>query len=151
MKIRAAAEGDREALLAMTGRMYAEHAGFPFTFDPAAARSVLATQLTSKLCAMFIAEDGGGVFGFCSAQLKMPDRRFTMDGRLGRIADIYVEPDARKGGVARALLRAAEDWLREHGATLIECDVMGNNAAGNAFWSKMGYGELAVLRSKKIL
>ncbi len=147
-RIRSASAADIEPLLAMTARMYRKD--FLYTFDPGAARPVLETQLASKLCLTLVAEGESGLAGFISVMLKKPDRRFTMDGRLGRVSDIYVEPPMRGQGVAGALLEAAETWMRENGVSLCECDVMRDNERGNAFWREKGYGEMAILRGKSL-
>jgi GNAT superfamily N-acetyltransferase len=41
-------------------------------------------------------------------------------GRLGEIGDLYVLPEARRRGVACALVRASLDWCRSQGCSAVE-------------------------------
>jgi GNAT superfamily N-acetyltransferase len=44
-------------------------------------------------------------------------------GRLGEIGDLYVLPEARRRGVARALVEASTDWCRSQGCSAVEVTI----------------------------
>ena len=63
----------------------------------------------------------------------------TFDGRRGWLHRLAVHPDARRAGVATALVAVLEQRLTERGAPRINLLVMPDNAAGLAFWNHLGY------------
>lgn len=54
---------------------------------------------------------------------------------------IYVDPQARRRGVAAALTRAAAEWGRARGCTEIASDADIANAASHAFHAAIGFAE----------
>ncbi|URW76158.1 GNAT family acetyltransferase [Sphingomonas donggukensis] len=60
------------------------------------------------------------------------------DGHRGWVYYLAVAPDARRGGVGRALMAAAEDWLRARGCVKIQLMVRGDNVAAAAFYESLG-------------
>lgn len=73
---------------------------------------------------------GPGILGFIVAEV----RRQT-----GHIITIDVVAEARRSGVGSALLRAAEDHLRESGARAVALETAVNNAAAIQFYKQKGY------------
>jgi len=73
---------------------------------------------------------GEGILGFIVAEL----RRQT-----GHIITIDVIAEARRLGVGSALLLAAEDRLRESGATAVALETAVNNEAAIRFYKQKGY------------
>ncbi|RYD84603.1 MAG: GNAT family N-acetyltransferase, partial [Sphingomonadales bacterium] len=61
------------------------------------------------------------------------------DGHRGWVYYLAVSPDARRGGLGRALMAAAEDWLRERGAPKIQLMVRGSNADALGFYEALGF------------
>jgi ribosomal protein S18 acetylase RimI-like enzyme len=61
------------------------------------------------------------------------------DGRRGIIHHLCVNPTFQKKGIARTLVRKAEDALKGEGIQKIFCLVFVDNDPANAFWEKMGY------------
>ncbi|MEZ4219082.1 MAG: GNAT family N-acetyltransferase [Myxococcota bacterium] len=68
----------------------------------------------------------------------------------GEITDVGVREDARRQGIARALVDAALDWLRERGVARVEIQVAVGNREGQAFWRAMGFGDLMDVLHKRI-
>jgi len=62
---------------------------------------------------VFAVRDGGEVVAFCWCVLFDPGT-----GLEGEVAEVYVAAGVRRGGVGRALLRAAVELFRERGVTL---------------------------------
>jgi len=58
-------------------------------------------------------------------------------GRFASIEDLYVHPEARRRGVARALLRAVDEHCAEHGISYIEVQM--EDDAAEAFYAAVGY------------
>ena len=61
------------------------------------------------------------------------------DGRRGIVHHLCVHPDFRRRGIARMLVRKAEDALCAEGITKVFGLVFKTNEAGNAFWEQAGY------------
>lgn len=66
------------------------------------------------------------------------------DGHRGWIYYLAVAPDARRAGLARALMAAAEAWLGERGAPKIQLMVRDGNDAANAFYERLGFARQPV-------
>ena len=61
------------------------------------------------------------------------------DGRRGIIHHLCVHPDDRRRGIARMLVRAAEEALSREGIHKIFGLVFKDNEPANAFWESQGY------------
>jgi ribosomal protein S18 acetylase RimI-like enzyme len=68
----------------------------------------------------------------------------------GEITDLFVRPEARRGGVARELADAALGWLRAAGVQRVEIQVAVGNAEGQAFWRALGFGDLMDVLQKRL-
>jgi ribosomal protein S18 acetylase RimI-like enzyme len=55
------------------------------------------------------------------------------------LEDLYVEPSARRSGIAAALLRYAEEFARSAGAERLTLATAHDNAAAQALYRKHGY------------
>lgn len=60
------------------------------------------------------------------------------DGRRGLIHHLVTDPGCRRQGVARALVRAALDALRDAGIGKCHLMVFGHNGEGRRFWQAVG-------------
>jgi ribosomal protein S18 acetylase RimI-like enzyme len=82
---------------------------------------------------VFVADSAGEIAGYVYVALE-PLSWKELRGPAGFIHDIAVREDARRGGIAKQLLAAAIDWLREHGAPrVILWTAAPNEAAQNLF------------------
>lgn len=81
--------------------------------------------------------DGDGVVGFvtCSVESGV----YEQDVRRGVVENLYVVPDHRDAGVGAALLRAAEDELRDRGCGVVALDVLAANESARRFYEHHGY------------
>ena len=61
------------------------------------------------------------------------------DGHRGWVYYLAVHPDHQREGTGRALMQAAERWLRDHGAPKIQLMVRNTNPAATAFYVSLGY------------
>ena len=61
------------------------------------------------------------------------------DGHRGWVYYVTVDPDHRYKGYGRAIMTAAENWLRARGMQKLQLMVRGNNAEVHAFYQALGY------------
>ena len=61
----------------------------------------------------------------------------------GRLTELFVEPEARKKGVGRALIAACEDWARARGHKHIIIGALSQNAAAITAYQRSGYAPYA--------
>lgn len=76
---------------------------------------------------------GGGVAGFALA------RRGR--GPLARLSDLYVRPEARRRGVAEALVRELAQTLGAGGAEVLDLEVAADNEVARAVYRRWGFRE----------
>ena len=116
-----------------------EEAGLDQWFEASLARQ-------SDDRAVFVAERDGALVGFCGAHVEPPHtepwRQLQRDlGRTRLYVDaLAVAEAARRGGVGQALMRAAEQWGRGRGASLLFVDSFADGPTSTPFYEKrMGY------------
>jgi len=63
------------------------------------------------------------------------------DGHRGWVYYVGVDPDCRGKGFGRAIMDAAEDWLRQRGIVKVQLLVRGENTKVQAFYETLGYDE----------
>ncbi len=63
------------------------------------------------------------------------------DGHRGWVYYVAVDPDRQKQGLGRAIMSAAEQWLREAGLPKLQLLVRRENAKAGAFYRSIGYDE----------
>jgi GNAT superfamily N-acetyltransferase len=85
----------------------------------------------------FLAEEDGAALGFALAR--------RTGSRLGRLTDLYVVPDARRGGVAAALVHAAVEALAAQGIEHLDLEVKAANAGARAVYHRWGFAEDVVV------
>ena len=61
------------------------------------------------------------------------------DGHRGWVYYVTVDPDHRFKGYGRAIMAAAEDWLRARGMEKMQLMVRTDNAQVHAFYRSLGY------------
>ncbi|HUS54366.1 MAG TPA: GNAT family N-acetyltransferase [Thermohalobaculum sp.] len=69
---------------------------------------------------------------------------------VGRISDLWVEPDHRGCGVTRALIDAAEARLRGAGLKRVEIYAVAGNANALRLYQALGYGPYEVSLAKRL-
>jgi ribosomal protein S18 acetylase RimI-like enzyme len=63
------------------------------------------------------------------------------DGHRGWVYYVATDPDCRARGYGRAIMNAAEDWLRAAGIAKLQLLVRRENAHAGAFYQSIGYAE----------
>ena len=94
------------------------------------SREGIAKYLKRNPDTCFVAEEDGRIIGaiLCGN-----------DGRRGYISHTAVAEECRGRGIARALVEAALEALKQIGINKVALVVFARNEAGNAFWEKMGF------------
>ena len=67
------------------------------------------------------------------------------DGHRGWVYYVATDPDRRAKGFGRAIMDAAEDWLRAAGIAKLQLLVRPENAGVVAFYQSIGFGEQKIL------
>jgi aminoglycoside 6'-N-acetyltransferase I len=104
----------------------------------------LAGQLTMPL-QVLVATDGESIVGFVELSI----RAYAEDCLTDRVAFLegwYVAPAARRKGVGRALVRAAEEWGRAQGSSEFASDALLDNDVSAAAHQALGFEETVQLR-----
>lgn len=94
--------------------------------DPAAD---FALALASPSATVLVARDDSGI----AASVMV-----GFDGHRGWVYYLAVAASARRAGLGRALMDAAEAWLRERAAPKIQLMVRGDNQAALDFYAALG-------------
>jgi len=98
----------------------------------------LETQLREPDVAIFVAEQDGRVVGYVYAGLE-PLSWKELRGPAGFIHDIVVEDQARGAGVARELIGAAVQWLRQRGAPRVMLWTAAQNERAQRLFDAAGF------------
>ena len=113
--------------------------GYP-TDDASFARRFAAVSATPEDGVLIAEEDGvvQGLVAFHSFHM------LHRPGRLGRITALVVAGSARRRGVARVLVRAAERHLLALGCMKLEVTSAAHRSAAHGFYASEGYEEQRV-------
>ena len=80
----------------------------------------------------------GAVLGFAEVGLRSYAEGCETSP-VGYVEGWYVDESARRRGVGRALMRAAEDWARSKGCTEIASDTEAHNEVSQEAHERLGY------------
>ncbi|MFE9324947.1 aminoglycoside 6'-N-acetyltransferase [Nocardia sp. NPDC052278] len=95
-----------------------------------------------RTAAAFLArgEDGTAI-GFSEATLRTEYVNGCDSSPVAFLEGIYVEPNQRRSGAARALCAAVEEWGRELGCTELGSDALTDNSLGHELHKGLGFEE----------
>lgn len=86
---------------------------------------------------LFVAWLNGRIVG--STQLLRPSRHNEAQAHIARLTTFFIAPHARGLGLARGLLRLAEDTAREQGFLQMDLDVRETQKAAIQIYEQAGY------------
>ncbi len=89
---------------------------------------------TVRRC-LLVAESEGGLLGFAVGKVIGADAE-----SVAELESVAVRPEARRGGVARALCAGVAEWSRELGAGGLELEVREGNKGAIALYRGVGFG-----------
>jgi len=105
--------------------------------DHGTARAFLSARLQRDESVVLLAHlDDGTAAGFTQLY---PTFSSVRAARVWVLNDLYVDVGARGHGVARALLRSAEDFARGDGAIRLELETTPDNATAQALYDATGW------------
>jgi ribosomal protein S18 acetylase RimI-like enzyme len=104
--------------------------------DVAAARAFLEERIAHDESVVLVAERESNAIGFVQLYPVFSSVRL---GRAWLLNDLYIAPQARRLGAARALLDAACAFARERGALGLELETGGDNATAQALYRSAGW------------
>jgi aminoglycoside 6'-N-acetyltransferase I len=91
---------------------------------------------------VFVAyDDARGALGFVEVSVRGDYVNGTESSPVGFVEGIYVVEAARNQGVARALIEAAESWVRANGCSELASDALLDNVASHAAHRALGFVE----------
>jgi ribosomal protein S18 acetylase RimI-like enzyme len=128
MQIRRATQADLDVMRRAWDEFTAEA-----TFTPYPG-SAFDTSLVTNHIAL-VAEEGGRVVGTVYAN--------TTSAHFGYVFGLYTRPDARRRGVAKALMRAIAAVLRQEGRRYVVLSVDTPNEQARALYEGLGFEDAA--------
>jgi aminoglycoside 6'-N-acetyltransferase I len=148
VSVRSVERRDRDAWLRMRCDLWpegsaAEHA--------AEIDAFFAGTLKMPLAVMIATDGSGKAVGFAELSIRSYAEDCVTD-RVAYLEGWYVVPHARRHGVGRALVAAAEDWARAQGCTEFGSDALLDNEVSALAHRALGFDETVLLRCfKKVL
>lgn len=104
--------------------------------DLSAARDFLSERLATNDAVIFVVEVGGEPAGFTQLYPLFSSVRMR---RVWLLNDLYVASDARRQGVARALMEAARQFAASTGAVALQLATEHGNVQAQALYEALGY------------
>ncbi|HUF30486.1 MAG TPA: GNAT family N-acetyltransferase [Gemmatimonadaceae bacterium] len=113
------------------------------------AQKLFLAQLKSPREIILLAERAGQVAGILRC-VDSAGHPLLYPDRYGYISSVFVRPEARRHGVLRALLGAAESWCRARGLDELRLHNAADNPLSNASWEALGFGIAEHLRIRRL-
>ena len=107
-----------------------------------------AGRLREPLAVLFAVDDQDRPLGFAELNIR-PYAEDCVTDRVAYLEGWYVEPAARRHGVGRALVAAAEDWGRAQGCTEFASDSLLDNDVSAAAHLALRFEETVQIRCFK--
>jgi len=99
---------------------------------------------------IFMAEIDGAVAGMICAVSRMGPHSPDDPAVFAWVHDIYVRPAYRRRGVAKALMAAAEDFVKARGARELRLSVIDRNADARAMYAELGFRDYLRIETKPL-
>jgi len=112
--------------------------------DVARAGAFLHERMERGESTILVAAVQGQLLGFCQLY---PTWCSVAAASVIKLSDLFVDPDARRGGVGRALMRAAREFGRRAGAARLDLQTAHTNAKAQALYESEGWTQDEVYRT----
>ncbi len=117
--------------------------GHPQTFDCTNLSQNLATLLTKPDVVIFVAEVDQHIVGLAEVYVRHDDDNAPkIPYQHGYLQSLMVDEAVRGQGIGTALVAAAEQWARDHGATEMRLETWEFPAGPLTFYQGAGYDTL---------
>lgn len=153
MPVRRATLDDVRAIIALQQRIYAEHVAYDprrWAIRDAAPDVVYAEWLRELLTdhgskgLVLVATTDDAVVGYLLSEIK-PESSREWSPACVYVQDVYVVPEARRSGHARALMHECLTWAKQTRPDLsVRLLTAGPNESGRAFFASMGFLACAI-------
>lgn len=155
VRVREATLGDLDAVMELRLALLREHPDHPIygrlRHDASdRARALFATQLRSTSETILLGELGGAIVGVlrCVESAGSP---LLDPARYAYVSSTYVRPEARRRGVLRALLRAADRWSRARGLDQMRLHNVAGSTTAEQTWSALGFAVVEQVRVRDLV
>ena len=135
--IRAARPDDVDTLVGCYEWLFAAPGSQPPSWNRVRAAERLNDAIEADDAEVLVADVDGAIAGFCTIYDDIDSVRF---GRRAWVEDLAVDPEQRSRGIGKALMDAAKDWAREHGASHLELDSAKPRVDAHRFYEREGAG-----------
>jgi ribosomal-protein-alanine N-acetyltransferase len=132
MNIRRATTDDLDTIRAHWEAMEEEIGGPPWVRETW-VEELVDVERRLRDSAIFLAEEDGQPLGLLGLDFGR--------AKIAHVQSVYVQPGARRRGIAAALLAEASAMSREHGYDHIELDVLTSNHGALAVYERLGFAE----------
>lgn len=144
-EIKTSSIGEQEQVLGMwvhlTHELH-EHHYQPFGAPEQERFQILAEVLRntydSNRAVIFVAHNSKSEF-LGTVAVVLNEQTGFCEPHSGVIFNLWVQQSARKKGVGLNLVKAAQAWLQEKGATTVQVGWHPDNVAADTFWKKLGF------------
>jgi len=109
----------------------------------------LGTQMKDPEAVIFVAERGKTVVGYVYAALE-PHSWKELREPAGFIHDVVVDESNQSAGIGAALIEAAMDWLREHGAPRVILWTAEKNVAAQRLFARLGFRRTMIEMTREV-
>ena len=154
IRVREATTRDLEHVVALRVALLREHPEHPVygRLRPDVterARELYAAQLRSSAEAIFLAERADHVVGIlrCVESIGSP---LLDPARYAYVSSVYVRPEARRAGVLRALVRAAERWSLARDLDQMRLHNVAGSVDAEGAWSALGFEIVEQVRVRRV-
>ena len=132
--IRKATVSDLTDLAELACRLWPDHTQLEMQKE-------FACILSERTAAFFLAFEQERAVGFAQCQLRHDYVEGTDSSPVGYLEGIYVADGYRKQGIAKALLKACENWAKTKGCSEFASDCELSNLQSLHFHLSMGFEE----------
>lgn len=141
-QVRPARPADAPAWLRMRDALWPEYED---QWHASEIEQFFAGKLSMPLAVLLAVDDSGAAFGFVELSIR-PYAEDCVTDRVAYLEGWYVDPGARRQGVGRALVAAAEKWAVEQGCSEFGSDALIDNEISAAAHKALGFEETVQIR-----
>jgi len=152
--VRQATITDLDTVISLRLALVREHSNNPVyrrmrSDAPQRARALYTAQLRSEHEAIFLALRASVAVGILRV-VESAGSVLLDPPRYGYLSSVYVAPNARRRGILKALMSAAEDWCEARGLDELRLHSASDNPLSNATWDALGFNVVEHVRIRPL-